>query len=275
MFFYNQQEIFNLLLAEEMQLKNVFREAIVSFKIGLMNLAPGLVGQFYRLFWKPKNEIEKRISEISRKSENFTFLQIGANDGIINDPILKFILRDNWTGIRVEPLPAPFQKLQQLHAANKRVQTIQTLIANEPGKMSLYHYSFSNKRWATGLASLEKAQLEKHIESGHVESKAKKFGDKLPSDKSTWITETELPVEEINQFIAKAFSYKLNLLQIDTEGFDHVLVNALNLEKIDVDMICFERLHILENQFEPCLSKLKNYGYQIVSSNMDLLAFKD
>lgn len=257
-----------------MGVKNVFREGIVVAKVWLINAMPRTVGKFYALFWKPKNPIEKLIGKVSSKTETFQFLQIGANDGIINDPILKFILRDNWSGIRIEPLPVPFKKLCRLHSSNDKVSTVQGIVANRSGKMPLYHLSFSEKRWATGLASLDKESLKRQIDNGHVEKRAQKFGDKLPANRQDWIAEVELDVKEINQLIHDDCGGSIDLLQIDTEGFDHILVNALRLDELNIAMICFEKLHIPSSELKPCLLRLQAFGYDLLESDMDILAHK-
>jgi FkbM family methyltransferase len=235
---------------------------------------PRTIGKCYALFWSPKNPIEKHISAASLHTDNFQFLQIGANDGIINDPILKFILRDNWEGIRIEPLPVPFKKLKQLHQSSIKVKTVQGIVADCSGKMLLYHLSFSEKRWATGLASLDKSSLQRQIENGHVEKRANKFGDQLPANRTDWISEIELDVQDINRVVKEECKGHLHLLQIDTEGFDHVLVNALRFDELEIQMICFEKLHIPSNALQPCIERLRNFGYELLESDMDILAYK-
>jgi len=257
-----------------MPLKNTLRELIVTIRISVIGAFPRLIGKCYRLFWKAKDPIEKQIAFASRSVKNFRFLQIGANDGIINDPILKFILMHDWRGIRVEPLPVPFKKLTRLHAWHKKVKPMQGLVAETAGRKTLYHLSFSEKRWATGLSSLDRSNLERQIANGHVEKRARKYGDELPNEKTAWITELELEVKDLNRLISEEFGSGLNLLQIDTEGYDHILVNALDLKKHAPDMICFEKLHIPEKELAPCILRLTRHGYSIATSDMDILAYK-
>ena len=257
-----------------MNLKNIIRELVLATKVAFINGNPKLVGRVYGLFWKPKSVIEKRIDIVSKGINEFRFLQIGTNDGIINDPILKFILRDDWEGTRIEPLPAPFKTLNKLHKSNRKVKTLQTLVANTAGVLPLYHLSFSNKRWATGLSSISKQNLERLIDMGYIEKRALKYGDPLPPNKADWIAEIELEVVEINQLIEIEFEGSLQLIQIDTEGFDHVLVNALNLEKLNVQMICFEKIHVPKEALEACLTRLRNFGYELLETDLDILAIK-
>jgi hypothetical protein len=121
---------------------------------------------------------------------------------------------------------------------------------------------------------LDRFNLQNQINNGYVEKKALKHGDALPDSKSDWVAELTLEVNNINQIIVEDFSGTLNLLQIDTEGYDHILVNALDLENHSLDMICFEKLHIPESELGPCITRLKRHGYSIVSSDMDILAHR-
>ena len=54
----------------------------------------------------------ERIFEIAGESNIKTFVQIGSNDGIKNDPLHRYIKKNNWKGILVEPDKANFIKAQ-------------------------------------------------------------------------------------------------------------------------------------------------------------------
>jgi len=58
------------------------------------------------------------------------FLQIGANDGLRNDPIREHILRNQWDGVLVEPIPGIFEilvnnynKLPELEFVNAAISS--------------------------------------------------------------------------------------------------------------------------------------------------------
>ncbi|MCK7538606.1 MAG: hypothetical protein MZV63_50430 [Marinilabiliales bacterium] len=67
--------------------------------------------------YKPRpGTIEVFLDKYSREHKPVTFLQVGANDGFINDPLHKFIKRDNWNGVLLEPQPDVFNDfLVKLH----------------------------------------------------------------------------------------------------------------------------------------------------------------
>ncbi len=259
----------------EIGLRQVFRPLVASVKLWIVNTFPSLVGFFYRFFWAPRNAIEKEIHKRSKRDRSFTFLQIGANDGRINDPIFPFIFRDKWRGHRFEPLETPFNQLKILHKHTPWVEPVKALLGTKEGTVPLYCLSFSAKRWATGLSSLNKAQLETQIASGYVARRAQKYNDVLPVDREAWIEAKEMPMHELNAWILGQAKGRLDLLQIDTEGYDHVLLEALDLKKLRIGMICFEKLHIPKSALLACVTKLKAAGYGLVESDCDILAIRD
>ena len=78
-----------------------------------------LTSKGYSVQWLPKAmssedaripvSLEFFISHLMLFRPQPVFLEIGANDGVANDPIYPFVSRFGWTGIMVEPLPAPMR----------------------------------------------------------------------------------------------------------------------------------------------------------------------
>lgn len=56
-------------------------------------------------------DVSSVLDHYSKLKKKVIFLQIGSNDGLESDPLRKFITRDRWYGILVEPLPDTFKKL--------------------------------------------------------------------------------------------------------------------------------------------------------------------
>jgi hypothetical protein len=123
-------------------------------------------------------------------------------------------------------------------------------------------------------ASVKRESLQKQIDNGYVAKRAAKNNERLPHKTENWITSKEIPMMELNALVNANFNKQLDLLQIDTEGCDLVLINHLNLDKHLPLMICFEKAHASEAQLKACLTRLKIFNYQFVSSYMDVLAYQ-
>src|SRR5690606_23513282 len=67
-----------------------------------------------------------------------TFLQVGANDGQRNDPIVDFIARFDWKGTLIEPRSTFVRCLSERYAENAEIRVVQAAIAESAGAMCLY-----------------------------------------------------------------------------------------------------------------------------------------
>ena len=56
--------------------------------------------------------ISKFVNEVGKK-DDFFFIQVGANDGVMCDPIRQFIVKHSWGCILVEPVPDYFELLKK------------------------------------------------------------------------------------------------------------------------------------------------------------------
>ena len=61
--------------------------------------------------WKPYKEISTDSLFGNYNHKDFFFIQVGANDGITGDDLRKYILKYQWHGILVEPVPYVFDRL--------------------------------------------------------------------------------------------------------------------------------------------------------------------
>ena len=88
------------------------------------------------------------LDQYSKSKDHVVFLQIGANDGFIYDPLQKFIKRDDWEGVMVEPQPYVHDNLlTKIHAKRPEIQTVNAALAENDGWAELYTLAVSKERW--------------------------------------------------------------------------------------------------------------------------------
>ncbi len=219
---------------------------------------------YYRYFYKPaKGSTSDLLDRYSRLiGENFTVFQVGANDGITHDPIHKFIKRDNWNGVLLEPQKQVYDEyLRHIYKKNKGIVTLNAAVGFEDGEYNLYKVGFTDERWATGLASFDKSVLESSFENGYVQEQAKKHGIEVPE-----APEDQISVEKIASLSPKTIlrTYNIDiihLLQIDVEGFDFEVIKMFDVAKTKPGMIIFESSHLSEEDYKDCLQHLESNGY--------------
>lgn len=258
-----------------MSLKSVFKNLYKDFRISLSADENPLFMAYYRHLYKPKpGSLSDFLSTYSlSKKGNFTVIQIGANDGITNDPIHKFIKRDRWKGVLLEPQKAVFdQYLKKIYKKNIGLHPICAAIGREDGIQKIYKIGFCDMRWATGLASFSKEKVEELFENGIVEKNCQKFGIAIPSDPEKRISYEEVPVISPETLIQKFKIKTIDLLQIDAEGFDLEVIRIFDVPKTIPKAIIFENVNHSEQELEDCFQMLKSNGYSLKKFGRDTLA---
>ena len=231
---------------------------------------------FYRNFYKPAaGTISEFTSLYSKTREKVTVVQVGANDGIHNDPIHRFIRRDNWQGVLLEPQRYVFEKyLSPLYKKTKGITVLNAALDIKDGSKPIYKIAVSNSRWAHGLTSFNKAVLEEAVRSGYVERQAVKEGCRLPGRKEDYITGELVECISTSSLIKRFGLEKIDWLQIDTEGFDFEIIKMFNIGITKPEVIVYENLHFSDSLKEECMAYLRNNGYLCRSYGPNTLAMR-
>ncbi len=230
---------------------------------------------FYKYFYKPKEGSLSHLLDMFSKhhKDDFTVVQIGANDGITHDPIHKFIKRDKWKGVLLEPQSKVFkEKLQPLYSRDKQIVTLNSALGEVDGETHLYKIGFSEARWATGLASFNKSHLESAFESGHVLKQAGKEGIDIPADPSKHIISERVEVVSPASIMKNHQIETLHLLQIDAEGFDFEVVKLFKIEESKPKMVCFESTHLSVDEYAACIDHFESRNYQVKKAGANTVA---
>ena len=111
---------------------------------------------------QPKRKLEFLLAAFARAYPQARFVQIGANDGMLEDPLREFILANRWRGVLVEPVPYLFERLQRTYRDIDRVSLENVAIADREGSMPFYYVRESSGDptvpvWHAGLGSFSRA----------------------------------------------------------------------------------------------------------------------
>jgi len=181
------------------------------------------------------------------RGEEITILQVGACDGVNNDPIYHHVVKGFTRAILVEPNPFAFARLQKTYAGLPKVTLIQTAIGEHDGEAHLYRVKNSNQMDSEGLsfqvASFYPEHLERH---GHK-----------PHD----IERISVPCRSLQSLVAELGLPKIDLLQVDAEGFDAAVVRMALKMPVRPDCINFEHVHLRAVDRKPLFDLLKTNGY--------------
>jgi FkbM family methyltransferase len=221
-----------------------------------------LLNIFDRLCRLPQWYTFNKILSRHAGKKDFFFVQIGANDGVIYDPIHRFVNQYQWRGILVEPLQDLFSKLRENYRDNPHLQFECIAIADKEEIRKFYRI---NKEltylptWCKGLGTFNLEVLLSH-----------KWA--LP-DIEHYIESVEVPCTTLTALMAKHQVKSLDLLQIDTEGFDYEVIKQINFDALKPTLISYEHKHITPADRTACESLLKQRGYLITKHLGNSLAY--
>ena len=193
-------------------------------------------------------------------SEAFRFIQVGVFDGIMADPLHKYISRFGWRGVMVEPQPKAVASLRAVYKDGGPVTVMQAALDGAPGKRTLYMVGSGDApSWAGGLASFDRDVILKHA-------------DLLPSLEHM-LHEEEVACVTFDEVLARLGSEEVDLLQIDTEGADAYILSLFPFQRVRPAIVHFEVKHLSLADREACLSRLLAHGYRVAPSGTeDMLA---
>ncbi len=229
-----------------MNIKKIVRNLFRSFgyeitKIGDVNLLPSLIYKYHH--------------------KDFFFLQIGANDGKSFDPIYDVVIKLKLSGIAIEPVKEYYKELVKNYK-NTNVVTVNKAIYEKNGEITIYRVKNDNDlpKWSQGIASLNP---EHHKKSNIDES---------------YIIEEIVDAITFEDLFDSYNIKRIDLLQMDTEGYDYTLLKLFPFDKFQPSIIHFEhglRHEIMSiKEINEIISMLLNYSYKIILKDYDCLAYK-
>lgn len=256
-----------------MKLKYYLKSLINQSKRRLWANNSPLIRYYYKNWWAPKpNSLNEFLNKFSKREKNIFFIQVGSNDGIQHDPLSKFIKRDYWQGIMTEPQKEAFRQLSYAFQKDE-VTPLNIAVYNRNCTKKLYKISFSNDRWASGISSFLKSQVIEQINNGHVRRMCEKYDISPPAKKEDYITFEEVECLTFTTIFDNQNVKKVDVLHIDTEGFDFEIIKLFDFDRFQPQLIIYEHSHLSNSDREACQLYLKEKAYTIQKFDADTVAY--
>jgi FkbM family methyltransferase len=210
-----------------------------------------------------------------REKKEVYALQIGANDGITDDPIHYYIKKEGWKALLVEPQPQVFENdLKVTYADAKNVQFENVALGRVQGELPFYQLSFTQAKWATGLSSFVKGCLEAHIRNGYVKDRAALDGIVVPEKGEYFIEEVKVKVDTFANILKRNGFRRVDLLCIDTEGFDYQVLKLFDFNFYAPELVLFESKNLSDVDFIKAKALLAGFGYSLYWQKGNTLAVR-
>jgi FkbM family methyltransferase len=201
--------------------------------------------------------LDLAIKDLMSREPDIFFLQIGAHDGLSYDPISSYIRRFHWKGLLVEPQPSIFKKLQENYHDENQLLFENSALARRDGSIELHCFAnASSEDHASMLASTRKHYLVFNGD-GHRGS----------------LKTITVPALTLKSLLEKHQVERVNILQIDTEGFDFEIIAMIDFQRFKPDIIHYENNFLNRRQKSECARILGDQKYSLLNLGIDTIAY--
>ena len=196
------------------------------------------------------NITEIDFSSILNNIDNCFFIEVGANDGVYLDPLYSYIVKNNWSGILVEPNPIVFEKLKNNYKNTNNLFFEKCIISDKNGIVDFY-CNGDNITTIHNTLSYDYAKYN--------------FKEDLKIIPTLSLTFSDL--------IQKYNIKKIDILMTDVEGYDLDLLKTFPFNNIKPKIIISEHIHLyFQNQtLENLVSFLGDQGYECYINDTDIV----
>lgn len=207
-------------------------------------------------------------------SKNDFFLNIGANDGITNDPIYDFIAPFELRGLAIEPTADAYSRLVENYKNFTHIQCIKAAIYSNI-KMPLYRVNnelleanpafsqitTSNKSQL--IASLHK--LINEAPDDHAQNKVNlALLDKQRPIESMLVEDREVTYLSFSDLCGQYHVTRVDILNLDAEGEDYNIFMSIDLDVWKPKVIIVETMFFNTQQLSLFLKKMARHGYEYI-----------
>ena len=219
----------------------------------------------YRRFRKSDPTIQERILKAVGSKPAVFFVQVGSNDGLHGDPIHDLIVsRAGWRGIFIEPIGFLFQRLRANYGNAERFIFENVAIGTERESKKFYYVSEKARAeldlpfWHDQLGSFDKDHITRSL------------GDQI----RPYIIEEDVECLPLQDVFDRNHVDAIDLLHIDTEGFDYKVLSQLDLKRYKPSAILFEHHLLNEEEYAAARKLLRGAGYRLNQYGNDILAIR-
>lgn len=215
---------------------------------------------------------QQLLNELGISRQDIFFVEVGAMDGVSFDPLYAAVVQYRWKGLLIEPLPDLFERLKENYKGITGLLFENMAVAEVLGEKTMYRVAPEAVRqglvpdWAEGISSFF---LDKNALGGrgiHDED----FQKILPH-----IITERVACDTFGSILEKNKVEKIDVLQVDTEGYDFQVLRQLDFNKYKPSIIRIEECNLSETERKAAIELLAANGYQSAATKMDRIAWRE
>jgi FkbM family methyltransferase len=210
------------------------------------------------------------LAILFRCADDLTFVQVGANDGVLNDLLCPLLERSDPRGILIEPQAVPFRSLQARYGKRDRLILLQAALDRRAGTRMLYRcredlVAGEAAAFLSGLASFERS----HVVEAYARC-ARRLG--LTEHPERAVVGEVVATLTLNEVLDDHGFDRCDLLIIDAEGHDFEIIRTMDFSRIRPLVLIYEHIHLGQADRVACWRLLQARGYRCAAGWSDTLA---
>lgn len=216
------------------------------------------------------------MSHVAASVENCTLLQIGANTGQCKHDVFEAISRWRIASVLVEPQPDVYRQLCKNYAALDHVICENVAISEDEGECHLYRlsqlanaYHCEGKCYGTGIASFSREHALKYFYRTCTP-------EGLGADSDSLIESIAVPCLSFQSLMVRNELDDVDILLIDTEGYDGELLRQYGERLRRCRLVKFEHKHLSERDRIAAWELLRVMGFKLfpIQASGDTVALR-
>lgn len=196
---------------------------------------------------------EEWLRRLLGANRHVFFVQIGAHDGKSNDKIYPMARERAWRGVLVEPVRYLFNRLVENYRDTPGIQFENAALAERSGKKRFYRLKETSDTtlppWYDQIGSFNKEAVLSHR-------------DRIPNIDNLIIQEY-VDCISFDQLVSRHQISKIDLILIDTEGYDLNVLRMINFHQFRPKLLIYEHKHLSPEDKAASEALLRSFGYVI------------
>jgi FkbM family methyltransferase len=222
------------------------------------------LGPFLHYKWRYhflSNKNPTRLLKDEFKNIKQLFLvQVGSNDGKTGDPLYYLIKKSpGWKGLFIEPVPFLFNRLKKNYASKRDCFFENVAIGLQKAEKNFFYVDEKARRYLKDLP-----EYFDQLNTFNKEYIIDHFGSRI----NDYIICEKIMVEPFQPLLDKYKIEVIDLLHIDTEGYDWIVLQQLDFYKYKPKVILFEHKNLSANAKQQAIDFLKD-RYEITDIEGD------
>jgi len=199
-----------------------------------------------------------------RESRNpFFFVQVGAFDGVSYDRLHHHVVDGRWHGVLVEPQAAQFGRLVANYEGLEGLTFVNAAVDSARGSRRLFVIEDEAGNAIPSLAGL--ASFSRR----HLEDWQRRDGHKYPEARRI----RAVPVDCVTFEDILVDVERLDLLEIDAEGYDLELLRLFDFDRFAPAIVRFEHVHLPRRDWDEAVALLHGHGYRVLREEYDTTGY--